>query len=308
MAESTLLIVLVGLATLGAVYFLLAWFYELRRLRKMTYIEVRNAQIEEELQRERRLTTKERIRAKLTSLGLGGDPAPLAMGVAFAYLLVASVLSFLGLPSVAAAAIAAPTAIAAVVAFAARRRAKMAAEVPNQTLQLLRNVVTYLESGSTPQQAFNQAALSLANPMRDDVLAALASRVGSEPLAKSLEPVALRYPSQAMTLLQAALEINDRVGAKLAPTLRQAAAVVESQLELAAEATAEVSQAKGEFIGVTVIIGFIGVMMMLTTGESARAAYLSPLGLVVLGLGIANFVFGVWRTMRTLRLAGSGQL
>lgn len=308
MAEATILIALIALATLGATYFLLSWLYEVLRLRKMTYIEVRNAQIAQELQRERQSSQREQFRRWLYQAGFGGDPAPLAMGVAFGYLLLASVLSLLGFSAGVATVIALPLSAAGALFFISRKRRKMYENSTQQILQLLRSVVTYLESGSTPQQAFNKAAVLLENPLRDDLLSALASRVAAEPLAQTLQPVANKYPSQAMTLLIAAMEINDQVGAKLAPTLRQAANVVEQQLELAAEATAEVSQAKGEFIGVTVIIGAVGVMMILTSGEAARGAYTSLIGIVALAFGIANFALGVWRTMRALKLAGSGQL
>lgn len=306
MGNSTGLILLAGATTVGFVYFLATYVYNKLTLRKMGYVAVRNAQIAEDLYLERRGNRRERLQRQLEELGYGKDPWPLALLVVVSFAFCAALLNLLGFGALPSLLTAVPVSlgVAAVAIRTTKRRAD--SKVPAQTVQLLRNAVTYLESGSTPQQAFHKSAMLLENPLRKELLDALAARVGTEPLAETLAPIAERHPSQAMSLMLAALEVNDKVGSRLAPTLRQAELVVEQQLELSAEATAEVSQAKGEFIGVTILLGLIGAAMLLTSGDAARSAYLSPLGLAVLGLAVANFAFGVVRILRTLGRAKAG--
>lgn len=307
MGDKTGLIILAVAATVGFAYFLFVYIYNKIAMRKLGYVALRNAQIAEELYLERRGSRKERIARWLRDAGYDKDPWPLALLGAGSYFFLAAGLNLVGVSPVLALIVAAPGAlvVAMIVIKTTKRRAD--ARIPQQTVQLLRNAVTHLESGSTPQQAFQKSAQLLDNPLRRELLDALAARVGTEPLAHTLQPIADRHPSQAMSLMLAALEVNDKVGSRLAPTLKQAELVVEQQLELSAEATAEVSQAKGEFIGVATLIGLIGLAMVAAAGESAREAYLSPLGLFALTLGIGNFAFGVFRILRTLNKAKEGK-
>lgn len=308
MGGQTLLAVFAALAGAGAVYFLVDWVGQARQLRSMTYVESRNAQIEQELRKERQGSAGERLRSRLEGIGYYGDPAPLAVGVAFGFMLLSALLSILGMPTSTAPLVALPVAAAGAILVlrgSAKRRKSKAGQ---QITQLIRTVITYLEAGASPAQAFSRAATLVDNPLKDDILGLLATRVGSEQLSTTLEPLREKYPSQAMTLMLTALEVNDAVGAKLVPTLRQAEKLVTQQAELAAEATAEVSQAKSEFIGISVIIGLIGLFMLTTGGDTSRAAYFSPVGIILVGLGAGNFALGVMRTLRTLNKAKSGDL
>lgn len=307
MGNATGLIILAAAATVGFVYFLASYVYNKVTMRKLGYVAVRNAQIAEDLYLERRGNRRERLRRRLEELGYSKDPWPLALLVIVSFAFAAALLNLLGFGAVPSLIVAFPVSLAIAMLAIRTTKRRADARVPAQTVQLLRNAVTYLESGSTPQQAFHKSAMLLENPLRKEILDALAARVGTEPLADTLSPIAERHPSQAMALMLAALEVNDKVGSRLAPTLRQAELVVEQQLELAAEATAEVSQAKGEFVGVTILLGLIAVAMLVTSGESARAAYLSPFGLIVMGLALANFVFGFIRINRTLARAKAGK-
>jgi Flp pilus assembly protein TadB len=306
--DGNVIVILAGLATFGAVWFLLNWIHESRRLSSLTYVEVRNAQIEEALHLERRGNRQQRTRARLRELGYQGDPAPLAIGVMFGYLVLAAVLTVAGLEPLQALAVALPTAFAGSFIGLRIARKRRHANAGAQVLQLLRTAVSYLESGNNPAQAFAKSAMLVDNPLRSDVAGLLASRVGTEPLAVALAPLSEKYPSQAMTLMLAALEVNDMVGSKLVPTLKQAEKIIEQQTELAAEANAEVSQAKAEFLGISIIIGLVGFLMLLSGGAQAKAAYASPLGIILIAIGVGNFALGVWRTMRVLAKARSGDL
>ena len=299
--------ILLGLALFAAVYFLFAWLSERRRLRSLNYIDARNLQISEEMARERH-RNQGRLQPFLRRLGYRGDPAPFLVGLAFLYLLLAAGCIVVGLDEIAALVIAPPGSIVVTVSFLGHLERRRQALATAQMMQVLRNVITYLEAGNTPQQAFYKTAALVGNPLRDDIMSALSSQVGTVGLGTALAPLRERYDSPATRLLVSALEINDIVGAKLVPTLRQAEEILRAQIELGAEASAEISQAKAEFIGISAVIGLIAFSFLVGSGGEARAVYTSPTGLVLLTLGAANYAFGIWRTLRMFRRAKRGLL
>jgi Flp pilus assembly protein TadB len=299
--------ILLGLALFASVYFLFAWIAERRRLRSLNYIDARNLQISEEMARERQ-RGRGPLQTIFRRIGYRGDPAPFLVGVAFLYLLLAAACLVIGLTGPAALVVALPGALIVTVSVLGHLERRRQALATAQMMQVLRNVITYLEAGNTPQQAFYKTAGLVGNPLRDDILNALASQVGTVGLGTALAPLRERYDSPATRLLVSALEINDIVGAKLVPTLRQAEEILRAQIELGAEASAEVSQAKAEFIGISAVIGLIAFSFLVGTGEEARAIYTSPTGVLLLSLGAANYAFGIWRTLRTFRRAKRGLL
>jgi len=299
--------ILLGLGLFASVYFFFAWIAERRRLRSLNYIDARNLQISEEMARERQ-RGHGAIHALFRRIGYRGDPAPFFVGVAFLYLLLAAVCIVIGLTGPIALLVALPGALLTMVSFLGHLERRRQALATRQMMQVLRNVITYLEAGNTPQQAFYKTAALVGNPLRDDIMGALASQVGTVGLGTALAPLRERYDSPATRLLVSALEINDIVGAKLVPTLRQAEEILRAQLELGAEASAEVSQAKAEFIGISAVIGIIAFSFLVGTGAEARAIYTSRAGLVLLCLGTGNYLFGIWRALRVFRQAKRGLL
>ena len=306
MDKLTVLRILLGLAAFSATYFLLAWFREQRRLKNLSYIELRNLQISEETARERRGTSKERFKTRLARSGYRGDLAPFLVGVAFLYLTISAVTLLIGLSTLASLLIALPGAVGATVSLlgVAERRRQAAATA--QMLQVLRNVITYLEAGNTPQQAFNKSAMLVGNPLRTDILSAIGSQVGAVGMGTVMVPLREKYDSPATRLLVSALEVNDLVGARLVPTLRQAEDIVRRQTELAAEANAEISQAKAEFLGISLVIGAIAASLLFGAGANAKDAYTSPMGATVIVMALANYGLGIWRTLRVFRKAKRG--
>ncbi len=302
-----LLNILLGLAAGGAAYYLCAWWATSRELRSMGYVDVRNAQIEEDTERERRLSRRERIGRQLSNFGYDGDWTPLLIGVAFIYLAVAVALSFFGFGDVVGAVLALPLAIGGSVAALASSRRKRAERFERQLLQVLTSVAGHLESGDVPQMAFQKAARLVENPLRGELEAALAARIGTDSLSGAMKDLASRYPSKAMQLLVAALAIDDTVGARLSPALRQAQAILERQFELAAEGTAEIAQARGEFYAITGVMAVIALILVAGSGGQAKEAYTSPAGLTVVGLALANYILGVFRARKIFRKAGRGQ-
>lgn len=304
----TVIRILLGLGTFASVYFFLLWLSEKRRIRRLSPIEIRNLQIQEEMIREKKQGFYERIQARLQRAGYHGDMAPFLVGIAFGYLAVSALLTILGFDSKIAVLVALPVSVGSTVSLLGVVERKRQNSATTQMLQVLRNVITYLEAGNTPQQAFNKAAILVGNPLRRDILDALGSQIGSVGMGTVMAPLRQKYDSPATRLLVSALEVNDLVGAKLAPTLRQAEEIVRRQIELGAEASAEVSQAKAEFIGISAVIGFIAITLILGAGEAARSAYTSVGGLTLIGFGTGNYALGIWRTLRVFRKAKRGVL
>lgn len=301
-----LLNLLLGLTAGGAFYYLLAWLTASRDLRSMSYVDVRNAQIEEDISLERRLSRREQIERRLMALGYEGDWTPLLAGVTFLYLVIGVVLSFFGFGTIVGVVIALPISIiGAVTALASARRKRMG-RFERQLVQVLSSVAGHLESGDVPQMAFQKAARLVENPLRSELEAALASKIGSESLSGAMGELGRRYPSKAMRLLVAALAIDDRVGARLSPALRQAETILERQFELAAEGQAEVSQARSEFYSIAIVMAVIAVLLIAGSGGEARSAYTSASGIFAMSLGIINYAFGAYRAQRIFRKAARG--
>lgn len=297
---------LVVLAATGTLYFLFSWLYELRRIKRLGYIEARNIEIEDQIKRERQGTARQRLKVWFAERGYDGDPAPFLMIVAFTYLLLASVLSLLGLHPGPAFVLAVPAIGGGALLVLEGIHRRRVARGTTQIMTVLRNVNGYLNAGNTPQQAFLKAASDVGNPLRADMLTALASQVGAVGLGQVMKPLAEHYPDSATRLMVAALEVNDEVGAPLVPTLKQAEELIRRKTELAAEAVAEVSQARFEFIGITIVIGLIALLLLFGGGDFARDAYTSPIGIILLSVGLGNFALGVSSTLKSLNRAKQG--
>lgn len=302
-----LLNLLLGLATGGAAYYFCSWLYSSFSLRSMNYIEVRSAQIEENARLERKLTKRKRLEEKLSDVGYDGDWTPLLIGVSFIYLLLSTALTFAGFGNLLGALLALPLALGGSVAAIVTARKKKLMRFEKQLLQVLTSVAGHLESGDVPQMAFQKATKLVENPLRGELEQVLASRLGSDSLSDSMSELASRYPSKAMRLLVAALAIDDTVGARLSPALRQAQVILERQFELAAEGSAEISQARGEFYAITGVMAVIALVLLAGSGGQARDAYTSPGGIIVIGLALFNYSIGVFRAKRVFSRAERGR-
>lgn len=296
-----------GLGVAGMVYFGLSWLDARRAYRNLTALDMRTAQIAEDLERERRGTKRQRFQSSFHRLGYDGDWVTLSATILVAYLTIGFVLTLVGAPTILALVVSVPAGAAGAFVIVIYQRRKRLGAFEQQLLQAVRIVAAQLEAGDTPQMAFQKAALMVEDPLRSELEAALASRVGAESLSSVITPLKDTYPSQAMTFLVAALEIDDQVGARLAPALRQAQSALERKFELAAEAVAEISQSKAEFLGLTVVIGLIAVTMLISSRDVAGGAYSSPIGIALLSAAGLNYVFGIARTLRIFKRASDGR-
>lgn len=292
-----------ALCLFGAIFYLGEWARSWFKVRNMSYVDRANLQRETEVSNERRYLKKSVLRKTIEDMEYFNDNASLIIGFLFLYIGISAVTSILLSNQLLSLLGSLPLTFVVIVSFKSYVVSRRREKATKQILQVLRQVITYLESGNPPVTAFNKAASLTDNPLRDDLYECLNSIVGNIGLGEAMRPLLIKYPSAASRLMVAALEINDIQGSQLVPTLRQAEDSAKKQSELAAEAVAEISQAKGEFIGVSVVIGLIALSLLSST---TQAAY-SGLGtFIVLILGVANYVVGIWRTLRVFNKAKRG--
>ena len=86
------------------------------------------------------------------------------------------------------------------------------------------------------------------------------------------------------------------------PVLRQAEHSATRSTELSAEATAEVAEAKTQFIGVTIVTALIAFSLL---GNSAEA-YSGVGPVTVISLGVMNYLWGVIRILKVFNKAKAG--
>jgi Flp pilus assembly protein TadB len=298
---------LLGVAVAGMTFFLLNWFGEVRRYRSLTRLERLDAQIDEEQRLLERRSLGETVNDFAVGWGLQGLWAPALGLVTVTYLALAALLALAGVGDLVGALVALPT--SAVAGLFLLRASKQREEVRfrKQLLQAFGVISAQIEAGDSINRALDKTVLMVEDPLRRELASAMAQMVGSTTLTNALRPIAAKYPSRAMDLFLAALEIDETMGAKLAPTLRQAQTTLERQFDLAAEATAEISQARSEFFGITIVMALVAFGMFTQSEGMARDAYSSPLGVSVIAAVVANYVFGIVRTARIFGKAKRGE-
>jgi len=106
-----------------------------------------------------------------------------------------------------------------------------------------------------------------------------------------------------MNMLISALEIDQAEGHAIGPALHQSASLLKKDFALAAEAKAEIAQTRGEFFVVLGIMAAIAAYSIGSADENTSQIYTSFMGLVALGVALANAGFGVLRFLRLLKTA-----
>jgi len=297
----------IGLVAGGLFYFVAVWLISRSEYNKMTLSEIRAAQIAEEVRNYEKENIVESFDRKLNSLGYQGNLLPVVLAFTFLYLIQAILFSLIKLNPIVSVLIALPTSALTTLMTFNYLESRKAIIFQKQLLQLVSLVVTSLENGETPVTAFTRASSRVSDPLKKEFSAALNSMITSEDtISSALKPILKKYPSRAFELVMAALEVDEKVGAKLGGPLRQAQKSLEKQFELQSEATAEVSQAKAEFFGITTIIGVIAVLMVTAGGASSRAAYGSTLGILIISILLTSFGLGIYRTLRIFNRAKRG--
>lgn len=299
---------LAALAGGGAVYFLVSWVLARRRLANMTATErVAIAFDETRRNRETADTWYQRVQQRLSQAGWSGSLAPILLGGGFFYAALVLVFELFGFPEWLGLVGGLPAVFGAAYLLALRHRQHQRRLFQHQLARALTMLASQIEAGHGSQRALEQIVGALDDPFRLEIERALKVAVITKDLPQALRDIETRYPSRAFTIFRAALEIDQQQGGSLAPAFRQAAAMLEKQFELEEEADAEIAQTKTEFYAIVGIIAFIGLTLVGSSDPTIRASYTTPVGMVALGLGTANFAVGIWRALRMFARAREGR-
>jgi Flp pilus assembly protein TadB len=290
------------------IFFIINAFYETRRYTNLSRVEKLSAQIDEEQRLIDKKSFLERIDNLVYKFGFQGITVPLFAIFTFLYVVLASIFTLLGFKDFIGIVIALPLSFVVVFFFSKLSKKREEERFRRQLLQAFGIIATQIESGDSISRAVVKTSMLIEDPLKRELQAALSKLVGSETLSSTLKDISAKYPSKAIDMFLAALEIDELMGAKLAPILRQAQAVLESQFDLSAEAMAEITQAKGEFYGISAVMILVAFGMFFSSTGLSKEAYLSPLGLFLLSIVFANYFAGIVRTVLIFNKAKRGSL
>lgn len=303
-----LLVFATALAAGALAYFaFLAVYMRVVYRRGMTTVERAQAEREEFLAAEAKggAAPIERLGALLRQRGYAGDPVPVVAAGTVVYLALATVCRMLGATPLIGVLIAAPlsagTATTLLRVLETRRRRRF----NEQLITALFALASHLETGAGVQRAFDLTIPSLEEPLRTELANALAAGAATD-LGEALDELRERWPSRALDVTTASYRLHLETGGALAPVFRSAAELLRADFAISQEASAEISQTRGEFFLVIGIIGAICVGLVAGSDDSIRSALVSPVGLVTVGAFGAWAAFGVKRAMNLFNTIKGG--
>lgn len=188
-----------------------------------------------------------------------------------------------------------------------RSARRMRIQFERQLMTAMPLISGQLESGAGKKRALERVVEVIEDPLRSEISQMLSKmEAGSTLLAASQELLA-RYPIPAMKLFVAAIEADENSsGGELAPILRAIAEGLERSFELRAEAQAEIAQSRYQFYGIVTGLAAIAFIMYNMGGPETKAAFASPIGLIVMIPILANAVWGVVRIQKLFNQAEAG--
>jgi tight adherence protein B len=289
-----------------AVFFGVAWYGALSAERAKTEVQRRQDRVNEEANRRRRGSLRDRSMAKIRATGWQGPLSPVLWSATMLYLAAALGLSVFGIDGWVGVLFALPTAATVVwLVFSAQHNRRQRA-FRYQLVAAFDQLASQLRASAAPAKALEAVVPGLPEPLRSEFVSVLEQHRSARPLTEAMEEVAKRYPSRAMHMFVGALRIDEARGGKLAPVLEEAAATLRRDFELAAESNAEITQERMQFFG---IVGIVALIVLSTFGRAdaeSREAFTSPLGVALLSAFLANFAFGIVRVLRLFSKAKGG--
>lgn len=295
--ESVLLLIAVG----GTAFFLVRAVQSQYSYKSMSNLEVKRVELEAARERDEKPKLKQRAREQLYALGYDGDVFPFAAALAFLYLAICVALTLTNVPTAVAYVAGLPVSVLAIWAFAKSTTARKRKKFNSQFVDMLELVAGQIEGSNGAQRALNMVVPTMQEPLRGEMIRVLNRQAATKDLIGALRELAQRYPSRAFELFISAMEIDQADGHAIAPAIRQAASLLNSDFQLRSEALAEIAQQRGEFFIILGVLGALGGYMIFGGDESRLEAYLSPVGLIALSASLANVLWGCWRMLTMLR-------
>lgn len=306
---NTLILIVTALAVGAASYFgFLAVYLRRQYNRGMTAIEKAQAE-REEFQRREQLgaTYDERLRNELRRRGYTGEPLPVVVGGALVYLLIIAIGRGLDIPVVVSVLAAVPASIAAALFGLRNLNTRRNRLFNRQFVSALSLLAAQLETGAGLPRAIENVTPSLDEPLRSEFMAVSAAGAATD-ITVPLEELRKKYPSRALDMTVSAVRLSATTGGSLAPVLREAANLLRDEFALAEEAVAEISQVRGEFFLIVGIILFIVLSIVSGADSEMRDGLFSPVGIIFLTIGAANFAWGIKRALSYFSDAKGGRV
>ena len=296
------LILLAALTLSVSVFLIFQAIVIRRRASSMSEVERTNLLIEQAVRSHNNQSRSERLRVFLTGQGFRGDPVVFFAFAAAVYLLVVVALRLFGASVPAAIFLAVPTGLLAGKIVAIRMTARAKAAFDRDLAGVLSSRANGVKGGGALTPTLLAAVSERSDPLRFEMTRALQALQANPnlTLVEVMAELRRRYPSRAMNLFIASLDLSERYGTGVTDALLEAADSLNRDFELAAEAQAEISQARSEFFGVLAVLAFIAATSFsndsLTVAElAARPGMALALVLAVgwfgLGLVLTNRIF-----------------
>ena len=169
---------------------------------------------------------------------------------------------------------------------------KRIATMEKQLPLLLSGLRSYLQAGSTPQQAIISVADEIPAPLGDELRVVKQSINVAVPLDEALRQLSQRVPSREMQFLASSIEIAVRSGANLEPQLETIEAVVAQRARLRSKLSTAIASVRPTQIAATVAVPVFFLNSL--RDEQNRAFWLSPNSLTFVVLVVFSTVFGLW--------------
>jgi tight adherence protein B len=292
--------VLLYLAVAGTLFFLVRGIQMRSSFKDQSKLEIKRAELDAARARDEKLSPRQRFRAALIRAGYDGDMFPFVALMAFLYLAVTASLHVIGMSTLTSSLAALPAAGAVVISYNTYVSSLRRRRFNEQLVELLELIAGQIEAGSGAQKALETVVPTMQEPLRGEMSRVLDAQVASKDLIGAIRELSVRYPSRAFELFIAALEIDRADGHAIGPALHQSADLLKGEFRLAAEANAELSQSRMEFLLILAILGGIGAKMLFSGDPQRHAAYVSPIGLILVIVAGANVAFGVFRFLRMI--------
>lgn len=294
-------VVVILLAVAGAVFYLVRAAQSRSEVRSRSQLESKRIELEAARERDERPSLSQRARRQAFALGYDGDVFPFAAALAFLYLAVSVALTLTQIPAGMAYVAGLPASVMVIWAFAKGLTTRTRKKFNVQLVDMLELVAGQIEGSTGAQRAVALVVPTMPQPLRGEMTRVLDRQAATKDLIGALRELSERYPSRAFELFISAMEIDQADGHAIAPAIRQAATLLNSDFQLRSEAVAEVAQQRGEFFIILGVLSALGGYMIFGGDESRMEAYLSPVGLMALGLSITNVIWGCWRMLAMLR-------
>lgn len=179
-----------------------------------------------------------------------------------------------------------------------RHAAQLEAALPS----VVEAVARGLRSGGSLRQALDEAAAAATGALASDLSAVVGSARRGAPLVEALESWAQRRPLPGVRLAVAALCLGAETGGAQARAVDGVAATLRMRLATQAEAHALATQARASAALITVAPLAFCAVASATDARTATFLFRTPLGLVMLGAGLALDALGALWMARLTRI------